>query len=191
MLARPMTPEAPDLSVVIPAYNEVENLDPLLAELRAALAQVSGTYEIVLVDDASTDGTAERITAEAARDPRVRAVLLERNSGQSAALAAGFSRVRGKVIVTLDADLQNDPADLPRVLAALDGADVVSGIRMGRQDTWASAARSSASNGSRFSTSLYAGITTDRSGASGVMGRASIADRGRRGQRTRRAGGTH
>jgi len=118
-----MTPEAPDLSVVIPACNEVENLDPLLAELRAALAQVSGTYEIVLVDDASTDGTAERITAEAARDPRVRAVLLERNSGQSAALAAGFSRVRGKVIVTLDADLQNDPADLPRVLAALDGAD--------------------------------------------------------------------
>ena len=144
-----MTPDAPDLSVVNPADTEVENLDPLLAELRAALAQVSGTYEIVLVDDASTDGTAERITAEAARDPRVRAVLLERNSGQSAALAAGFSRVRGKVIVTLDADLQNDPADLPRVLAALDGADVVSGIRMGRQDTWVRLVSSRIANGTR------------------------------------------
>jgi len=126
---------AVDVSVVIPAYNEVENLEPLLTELRAALGPVPGTHEIVLVDDGSSDGTAERIVEEAARDPRVRPVLLEKNAGQSAALAAGLSRARGRVIVTLDADLQNDPADLPLVLAALEHADVVSGVRQRRQDS--------------------------------------------------------
>jgi len=138
MLAGPMAlvnPASLDLSVVIPAYNELDNLEPLLAELRAALAGVPGEHEIVLVDDGSQDGTAERIAAEARRDPRVRAVLLEQNAGQSAALAAGLARARGRVIVTLDADLQNDPADLPRLLAALDQADVVSGVRTGRQDS--------------------------------------------------------
>jgi dolichol-phosphate mannosyltransferase len=128
---------APELSLVIPAYNEVENLEPLLAELREALARVERSYEIVLVDDGSGDGTAERILAESRRDPMVRAVLLEENAGQSAALAAGLSRARGAIIVTLDADLQNDPADLPRLLEALDGADVVSGVRTRRQDSWA------------------------------------------------------
>jgi glycosyltransferase involved in cell wall biosynthesis len=126
----------PQLSVVIPAYNELDNLEPLLAELRAALAAVGRSYEIVLVDDGSTDGSAERIAAEAARDPQVVPVLLERNAGQSAALAAGLARVRGEIVVTLDADLQNDPADLPRVLGALDGADVVSGVRAVRNDRW-------------------------------------------------------
>src|SRR5262249_20742900 len=127
---------APDLSIVIPAYNEVENLAPLLAELRAALDKVARPYEIVLVDDGSRDGTAEAIRDEARRDPRVRAVLLAANAGQSAAPAAGLSRAGGAVIVTLDADLQNDPADLPRVLEALDGADVVSGVRATRRDSW-------------------------------------------------------
>ena len=145
----PATPALPDLSVVIPAYNEVENLDPLLAEVRAALAGVPGEHEIVLVDDGSSDGTAERIAAEAGRDPRVRAVLLAKNAGQSAALAAGLARARGRVIVTLDADLQNDPADLPRVLAALDQADVVSGIRAGRQDTWVRLVSSRIANATR------------------------------------------
>ncbi|MBI1799795.1 MAG: glycosyltransferase family 2 protein [Candidatus Eisenbacteria bacterium] len=138
-----------DVSIVIPAYNEVENLDPLLAELRAALARVAGTHEIVLVDDGSTDGSAQRIAAEAARDPAVRAVLLEKNAGQSAALAAGLSRSRGRVIVTLDADLQNDPADLPRVLAALDHADVVSGVRVSRQDSWRRRTSSRIANATR------------------------------------------
>jgi glycosyltransferase involved in cell wall biosynthesis len=140
-----------DLSVVIPAYNEVENLTPLLAELRAALGPVPGTHEIVLVDDGSTDGTAARIAEEAARDPRVRPVLLEHNSGQSAALAAGLSRARGRVIVTLDADLQNDPADLPRVLAALENADVVSGVRAERQDSRVRLLSSRIANGVRRS----------------------------------------
>jgi glycosyltransferase involved in cell wall biosynthesis len=126
----------PELSLVIPAYNERENVVPLFAELREALAVVGRSYEIVAVDDGSRDGTAEWLTREAVRDPRVVAVLLAANSGQSAALAAGIRRARGAVIVTLDADLQNDPADLPRLLAALEHADVVSGVRRHRQDDW-------------------------------------------------------
>jgi glycosyltransferase involved in cell wall biosynthesis len=89
-----------------------------------------------MVDDGSRDGTGEWLVREAARDPRLVAVLLAGNHGQSAALAAGFRRARGAVIVTLDADLQNDPADLPRLLAALGSADVVSGVRARRQDRW-------------------------------------------------------
>ena len=123
-----------EISVVIPIYNEVDNIAPLLAELRAALAAVGRSYEIVLVDDGSSDGSAERLVAEAAADPAIVALRFERNAGQSAALAVGLQRARGEVIVTLDADLQNDPADLPRVLAALEGADLVSGIRANRQD---------------------------------------------------------
>ena len=126
----------PEISVVIPAYNEAENLPILLAELFTALGAAGNSWEIVLVDDGSTDGTAERIRAATAAEPRIRPVLLAVNGGQSAALAAGFAQVRGSVVVTLDADLQNDPADLPRLLAALEHADVVSGIRSQRQDTW-------------------------------------------------------
>lgn len=126
----------PDISVVVPAYNEVENLAPLFAEMRAALEATGRTWEIVMIDDGSSDGTAEALTAESAKDPRIVSLLLEKNAGQSAALAAGLSRARGEIVVTLDADLQNDPADLPRVLAALEAADVVSGIRSDRQDTW-------------------------------------------------------
>ena len=142
-------PSAPELSLVIPAYNEVENLEPLLAELREALAGVTRSWEIVLVDDGSRDGTDQRILAESRRDPRVRAVLLVENAGQSAALAAGLSRARGAIIVTLDADLQNDPADLPRLLEALEGADVVSGVRARRQDSWARRVSSRIANGVR------------------------------------------
>jgi dolichol-phosphate mannosyltransferase len=127
-------PTMPELSIVIPAYNERENLGPLLAELHRALERIGRSHEIVLVDDGSRDGSAEWLRAESQRDPSLVPVLLERNSGQSAALAAGLAHARGDVIVTLDADLQNDPADLPRVLEALDGADVVSGIRAHRQD---------------------------------------------------------
>ena len=135
MLRRFMDPR-PAISAVVPAYNEVESLPPLFNELRAALDASGRTWEMVVVDDGSSDGTRELMLAEQARDPRVRALVLERNAGQSAALAAGLSRARGDVVVTLDADLQNDPADLPLLLAALENADVVSGIRAQRQDTW-------------------------------------------------------
>ncbi len=124
----------PELSVVIPIYNEADNIAPLLTELRGALAGVGRSYEIVLVDDGSSDGSAERLLHEAANDPSLTVLRFEKNAGQSAALAAGLLHARGDVIVTLDADLQNDPADLGRVLAALADADVVSGIRADRQD---------------------------------------------------------
>ncbi len=139
----------PELSVVVPAYNEVESLPVLLGELRAALAATGRTYELVLVDDGSRDGSAEWILAQAAADPRVRPVLLAANRGQSAALAAGFARVRGRVVVTLDADLQNDPADLGRILEALEHADVVSGIRDRRQDSAVRLVSSRIANGFR------------------------------------------
>ena len=141
--------ERPELSVVVPAYNEVESLPPLFAELRAALAATGRTWELLVVDDGSTDGTAEALAAEAARDPRVVPLVLEKNAGQSAALAAGLSRVRGDIVVTLDADLQNDPADLPRLLEALVHADVVSGVRAQRNDSWVRRVSSKIANATR------------------------------------------
>ena len=131
----PSDPGTLDLSAVIPFHNERDSLEPLLGELRAALDACGRTWEIVLVDDASDDGGGAWLCGESRRDPRVRVVTLARRSGQSAAIVAGLARVRGRVIVTLDADLQNDPADLPRLLAALEHADVVSGIRLTRRDT--------------------------------------------------------
>jgi glycosyltransferase involved in cell wall biosynthesis len=128
-------PPLPDISAVVPVYDEAGSLPALLAELTAALEATGRSFEIVLVDDGSRDGSAAWIAAAAGRDPRVRAVLLAANAGQSAALAAGLVRARGAIVVTLDADLQNDPADLPRLLAALERADVVSGIRAERHDS--------------------------------------------------------
>jgi glycosyltransferase involved in cell wall biosynthesis len=142
-------PVAPELSVVIPAYNERENLVPLFDELREALARVGSSYEIVAVDDGSRDGTAEWLVREAGRDARLVPVLLAGNHGQSAAIAAGLRHAHGAVIVTLDADLQNDPADLPRLLAALEGADVVSGVRSLRRDDWLRRTSSRIANGVR------------------------------------------
>lgn len=139
----------PEISAVVPAYNEVESLPILLGELCPALEATGRTWELVLVDDGSTDGTTDVVRAAAAREPRIRPVLLAANGGQSAALAAGFARMRGRVVVTLDADLQNDPADLPRLLAALEGADVVSGIRADRQDSAVRRLSSRVANGFR------------------------------------------
>jgi dolichol-phosphate mannosyltransferase len=143
------TRAAPELSVVIPAYNERENVVPLFDELREALGRVGRSHEIVMVDDGSRDGTAEWLVREAARDPRVVPVLLAGNHGQSAAIAAGLRHARGAVIVTLDADLQNDPADLPRLLAALESSDVVSGVRAQRHDDWLRRVSSRIANGVR------------------------------------------
>ncbi|HEY3216112.1 MAG TPA: glycosyltransferase family 2 protein [Candidatus Eisenbacteria bacterium] len=139
----------PRISIVIPVYNELDNLEPLLAELRPVLAQVAVGYEIIWVDDGSDDGSAERILDQARREPSIVPVLLAQNRGQSTALAVGLARARGEVVVTLDADLQNDPADLPRLLEALDGADVVSGIRRHRQDKWLRRASSGIANAVR------------------------------------------
>lgn len=134
------------VSVVIPAYREAENLPPLLAELRDVLEPTGLPWEVVIADDGSPDGSADLLLAESRRDPRVKPVLLAERAGQSAALAAGMLRAGGETIVTMDADLQNDPADIPRLLSALEHADVVSGIRRIRNDTWVRRASSRIAN---------------------------------------------
>lgn len=130
-------PTEPDLSLVIPAYDEAESLPALAAEIREALRGSSWSYEVLLVDDGSGDATPEVLARLAQRDPRIRALRLERNSGQSAALAVGFDRTRGRFVVTLDADLQNDPADIPKLVSTLAsaGVDAVSGVRAARHDS--------------------------------------------------------
>jgi glycosyltransferase involved in cell wall biosynthesis len=124
----------PLLSVVVPVKDERENVRPLGDRVRDALRE-SGPWELVFVDDGSTDGTFAEIEAVAAADPRVKAVRLRRNFGQSAATQAGLDAAAGDVIVTMDGDLQNDPADIPRLVAKLDeGYDAVLGQRLNRRD---------------------------------------------------------
>lgn len=121
---------APALSVVVPLYNEEENVALLQAELASALAGTD--HEIIFVDDGSRDGTVSRLT----KAPEVRLLRFEKNAGQSAALYAGANAARGQVVVLIDGDLQNDPADIPRLLAAIKGgADLVCGYRARRKDT--------------------------------------------------------
>jgi glycosyltransferase involved in cell wall biosynthesis len=124
------TSASPAVSVVVPVFNEEENMSILQSELRAALAGVD--HEIIFVDDGSTDCSAEKIESA----PNVRILRFERNTGQSAALYAGIQAARGQTIVMIDSDLQNDPADIPRLLAEISrGADLVCGYRAQRKDT--------------------------------------------------------
>lgn len=124
---------SPQLSVVLPIYNEVESLPHLLQELVPVLEATGRTFEIVCVDDGSQDGSFEELKKLRQQDQRVRLIQFRRNFGQTAAFAAGFDRARGEVILTMDADLQNNPADIPRLLAKIDeGYDVVSGWRVER-----------------------------------------------------------
>jgi len=117
------------------AFNEAENVDELHTQLSAALVTLGRPYEILIVDDGSSDGTLERLLALEVRDPKLRVLRLRRNFGQTAAFSAGFDHARGDVVVTSDGDLQNDPADIPRLLAKLDeGFDLVCGWRQQRQD---------------------------------------------------------
>ena len=127
----------PDLSVVVPVYNEVDSVPKLYRQLADMAATTSLVWEFVLVDDGSRDGTWEALGALHQRDPRVRAVRFRRNFGQTAAMACGIEQARGTVIVTMDGDLQNDPADIPRLLTILDeGYDAVLGLRARRQDNF-------------------------------------------------------
>ncbi|HEX8069184.1 MAG TPA: glycosyltransferase family 2 protein [Pyrinomonadaceae bacterium] len=128
-------PPAPDISVFLPVFNEEPNLRPLHAKLDAALAELGRTAEIIYVDDGSTDGSLAVLRELAAEDTRVRVVALRRNYGQTAAMSAGIDAARGRVLIPMDADLQNDPADIRRLLEKLDeGYDVVSGWRKNRKD---------------------------------------------------------
>jgi glycosyltransferase involved in cell wall biosynthesis len=125
-----------ELSLVCPAFNEAMNLKPLLTEWDAALAATRREYEMILVDDASTDATSDVVRELLRMFPRLRVLCMRGQSGQSAALAAGFAAARGEWIVTSDADLQNDPADLPRLLELAGPFDMVCGWRRDRKDTW-------------------------------------------------------
>ncbi|MEB3221139.1 MAG: glycosyltransferase family 2 protein [Candidatus Sericytochromatia bacterium] len=126
---------SPDLSVFLPVFNEEGNLGPLAEKLVAHLDALGRTWEVIFVDDGSTDRSFELLTALATREPRFKVVRFRRNYGQTAAMAAGILAARGRILVPMDADLQNDPADIVRLLARLDeGYDVVSGWRKHRQD---------------------------------------------------------
>jgi glycosyltransferase involved in cell wall biosynthesis len=125
----------PTLSVVIPLYNEAENVDDLHRQLTESLDPMGVPYEMILVDDGSTDGTTRRLVDLERRDARVRVLRLRRNFGQTAAFSAGFDHARGSIVVTSDGDLQNDPRDIPRLVQKLDeGYDMVCGWRKSRQD---------------------------------------------------------
>ncbi len=127
--------QLPDVSVVVPIKDEVESLPLLLEAISSTLTANELTYEIICVDDGSSDGSAEFLKEQAQIRTDLKAVILRRNYGQTAAMSAGFNYATAKVIVTLDADLQNDPADIPMLLAKLDeGYDLVSGWRQNRQD---------------------------------------------------------
>ncbi|NJL09455.1 MAG: glycosyltransferase family 2 protein [Calothrix sp. SM1_7_51] len=130
-----ISPIIPNISVVVPVHDEVESLPHLLEAISSTLNPLGLSYEIICVDDGSTDGSAELLKELAQSRQDLKSVILRRNYGQTAAMAAGFNFAIGKVVVTMDADLQNDPADIPMLLGKLEeGYDLVSGWRKQRQD---------------------------------------------------------
>lgn len=143
--------DRPDLSVVFPVFNEEENIPLLLREIASAVEGRGWTYEIVAVDDGSTDRSLDVLRAARAQYPTLRVLAFERNSGQTAALDAAWRAARGRLVVSLDADLQNDPADIPEMVRKLEqtGSDMVIGVRVNRQDTWSRRMQSKIGNGVR------------------------------------------
>jgi len=125
-----------EISIIVPVYNEAENILPLAREVTAAMQGETRAYELVFVDDASTDNTWAQIQQARQADPRIRGLKHARNGGQSAALWTGLQNSSSPILATLDGDLQNDPADLPRLLAELERVDFVSGMRLSRQDNF-------------------------------------------------------
>ena len=135
LFAKVMVKQDIDVSIVIPIYNEEESLDHLYTALRPLLDSWERNFEVVLVDDGSSDNSPQMLREMQQADDRIQVVLLRRNFGQTAAFSAGFDHARGKVIVTMDGDLQNDPSDIPMLLDKMDeGYDIVSGWRKNRQD---------------------------------------------------------
>jgi glycosyltransferase involved in cell wall biosynthesis len=128
---------SPELSVVIPIRNESANIDALYVEMTEALERWGRPYEVLVIDDGSTDDSFERLLRHQQRDPRWRIIRFRRNFGQTAAFSAGFRYARGRVIATADGDLQNDPADLPGMIRRVEeGSDIVCGWRKKRRDPW-------------------------------------------------------
>jgi glycosyltransferase involved in cell wall biosynthesis len=127
---------APELSIVIPVHNESPNIKPLYDELTQTLVQFGRSYEILIIDDGSTDDSFDQLAALQARDPHLRVIRFRRNFGQTAAFAAGIKHARGRLVVTSDGDLQNDPRDIPAMVALIEqGNDIVCGWRRDRKDT--------------------------------------------------------
>ena len=130
-------PAQPKISIVIPLYNEEESIPHLVEALDAAIAHYGQPAEVIIVDDGSKDRSFALLKEVAERDPRYTIIRFRRNFGQTAAFAAGFAHARGEVVITMDADLQNDPMDIPLLMAKIEeGYDIVSGWRKNRQDRW-------------------------------------------------------
>ncbi len=146
-----MTDGAPELSVVVPVYNEAECVEPLCAALYAVLPGLGRSFEVILVDDGSSDETPKLLAAEKDRRESLRVLRLRKNCGQSAAMSCGFDHARGRVVITLDADLQNDPADISLLLEKIDAGecDAVCGWRQKRRDNWLRRVSSRVANGVR------------------------------------------
>ncbi len=135
--AEPAAVSPRSLSVIVPVFNEAESVGPLADQLSAVLAASGAPYEILFVDDGSTDDTYGAIARTREREPAVRAIRFRRNFGKSAALAAGFREARGDILITIDGDLQDEPQEIPKLVAKLDeGYDLVSGWKLKRRDPW-------------------------------------------------------
>lgn len=170
----PVSAPAPRLSVVIPAFNEVDNVGPLVEEVAGALDGLEGGFEILVVDDASADGTADALRVLG--HPALRPVFHAFNCGQSAAVASGFRCARGEWVATLDGDGQNDPADLPAMLerAVAEGADCVTGVRRRRQDNFVRKFSSRVAN--RFRDWITGDRVTDSGCGVRVVRRAALVE---------------
>jgi glycosyltransferase involved in cell wall biosynthesis len=127
--------EDPYLSLVIPAFNEQETIAELLRRVSGALGEIGKPFEVLIIDDGSTDSTPRLLEEAMVQYPWLRVLRMQRNGGQSAAFDAGFRMARGQVIATIDADLQNDPEEIPRLLPMLNGVDMINGWRQNRKDT--------------------------------------------------------
>ena len=141
--------ESDSLSVVVPVYNEEQNIDALVGQLQAAMKDWAGDLEFLFVDDGSTDTTMELLKRAQSNDPRIRVAHFRRNLGQTAAMEAGFHLAKGRAVVTIDGDLQNDPGEIPRLAKMLSDFDVVCGVRAKRKDTWWKRRSSRIANGFR------------------------------------------
>src|SRR3954469_2092939 len=130
-----MPEQQPYLSLVIPAYNEQESIPALLSRVESALSRIGKPFEVIIIDDGSTDESPRLLDEAMQSRPWLRVLRMKKNGGQSAAFEAGFEAARGEIIATIDADLQNDPEEIPRLLPLLDGYDMITGWRKDRQDT--------------------------------------------------------
>lgn len=147
-MVTPAPDETPRISLVAPVYNELENLEPLLDRVTEVMSGLD-PWELILVDDGSQDGSTELIQKLSERDQRVRPVVFPENRGQTAAIAAGFGAVRAPLVATLDADMQNDPVDLPKMVELLGDHDSVVGYRLKRNDNFVRRMSSKIANGIR------------------------------------------